>query len=76
MDALEKLSKAMELMKEAQELVEAAQAESESLSDYYGYSLTTTAQQLDIFGANDRCYMTCNTSLEEIIEEEGNHWNN
>ena len=73
---LEKLEEAMELMKQAESLVKEAKKENESLSDYYGYSLDIIAQELNQFSDNSKGYIGRNKCLEDIINAEGENWDN
>lgn len=76
MDTISKLTEARDLMKQAENLVTAAKEENPSLRDYYGYSLEIIIQELNKFGDNSCGYIASNSSLEDIIEDEGRNWNN
>jgi len=72
MSTLRKLQEANDLVIEALDILN--ELENESLEEYYGYSLEIIKQQLDIFSENNEGY-SGNTSLSDIIVEEGNNWN-
>ena len=75
MTQLDKLHKALELMKEAEDIIEDLNDDDEnSLNEYYGYSLQVIAQELNKFSDNSCGYLHGNTTLEEIIEAEGDNW--
>jgi len=74
MNTTEKLQKALDLMKEAEQLVNEAKEENKSLKSYYGYSLLIVAQELNKFSDNSNYYMTRDTNLQEMIESEGSKW--
>ena len=74
MTTFDKLYEALEKMQEAIELIEEASEENESLSDYYGYSLEIITQELNRFSDNSRGYLGRNTCLQDIIDDEGEKW--
>lgn len=76
MDTLEKLEEAIDLMKQAEEILESVKEENQSLDDYYGYSIQIIIQELNKFSDNSCGYIGSNASLEEIIESEGDNWKN
>jgi len=78
MKTLEKLQLAFELMKKAEEIINDIKNdkdENESLLDYYGYSLEIIQQQLNIFSDNRKGYLTHDTNIKEIVDSEGERWN-
>jgi hypothetical protein len=75
MSAKEKLEKALELMKEAESLIKEADKQNESLNGHYGYSLEIIAQELNNFSDNSMGYIGRNTCIKDIIENEGDKWN-
>lgn len=74
MTTFDKLYGALEKMQEAIELIEEANGENESLSDYYGYSLEIITQELNRFSDNSGGYIGRNTCLQDIIDAEGEKW--
>jgi hypothetical protein len=78
MKTLEKLQLVFELMKKAEEIINDIKNdkdENESLLDYYGYSLEIIKQQLNIFSDNRNGYLTHDTNIKEIVDSEGERWN-
>ena len=78
MKTLDKLQLAFELMRKAEDIINEIRFnkdDNESLLGYYGYGLEIIQQQLDIFTDNSRYYLTRNTNLEEILNSEGDLWN-
>lgn len=75
MNTLDQLTEAMDLMKQAEQLLIEANKQNKSLSDYYGYSMEIIIQELNRFSDNSRCYQGNNNSLEDIINAEGEDWN-
>lgn len=76
MTTLEKLEEALNHMQEANSLINDAKKENSSLERYYGYSLEIISQELVRFSDNNRGYLGRNTNLQEIIEAEGETWQN
>lgn len=75
MSQLERLQEALELMKEAEEIVEELmEDEQDSLNEYYGCSLQIIKQELNKFSDNSNCYMGRNSNLEDIMESHGENW--
>lgn len=75
MSTTEKLEKAIDLIKEAESLLKEVK-ENKSLDSYYGYTLELISSQLNIITGNSRHYVTGDTTLEEILGDEGTNWNN
>jgi hypothetical protein len=77
MKTLDKLQLAFELMRKAEDIINEIRfnkEENKSLLNYYGYGLEIIQQQLDIYTDNSRYYLTRNTNLEEILNSEGDNW--
>jgi hypothetical protein len=77
MKTLDKLQLAFELMRKAEDIINEIRFnkdDNESLLGYYGYGLEIIQQQLDIYTDNSRYYLTRNTNLEEILNSEGDNW--
>lgn len=74
MTTTQKLEKAIELIKRAEKLVKSARVTNKSLKRYYGYSLEIIGSQLNIVSDNSNYYATRDTNLQEILEEEGENW--
>tara|TARA_R110000822_G_scaffold127454_1_gene262930 strand:- start:1172 stop:1411 length:240 start_codon:yes stop_codon:yes gene_type:complete len=73
---LEKLQDAFDKMKEAEEIIEELRKDKDSsLDEYYGYSLEIIEAQLNQFSDNSVGYVGMNTNLKEIIDSEGENWN-
>jgi hypothetical protein len=78
MKTLEKLELAFELMKKAENTINDIKNdkdENESLLGYYGYSLEIIQQQLHIFSNNRYGYFVGDTNIKQIIDSEGDKWN-
>jgi hypothetical protein len=77
MKTLDKLQLAFELMSKAEDIINEIRFnkdDNKSLLNYYGYGLEIIQQQLDIYTDNSRYYLTRNTNLEEILNSEGDNW--
>lgn len=78
MKTQEKLQLAFELMKKAENILHEInndKEENKSLLRYYGYSLEIIRQQLNIFSDNSGYYLTRDVNLQEILDSEGDNWN-
>ena len=78
MTTLEKLQLAFELVKKAENIINDIKNdkdENESLLSYYGYSLEIIQQQLHIFSNNRYGYLVGDTNIKQIIDSEGDNWN-
>lgn len=69
----EKLEKAKRLIEEAASLVEAANAENEQLKDEY--DLEVLHRDLLIIASNPKAYQNVSVSIEEILGDFGDKWN-
>jgi hypothetical protein len=78
MKTQEKLQLAFELMKKAEDIlynIQNNKEENEDLLSYYRYSLEIIRQQLNIFSNNSGYYLTRDVNLQEILDSEGDNWN-
>lgn len=75
MNSTVELRQARDLMTKAGELIKKATTENPSLNAAYGYSLDVMEQQLHIMSTNERCYMTGDQNIDDILLKEGEDWN-
>jgi nitrogenase molybdenum-iron protein alpha/beta subunit len=77
MTTFEKLVVARDLMKQAESILNEIEInpENTSLIKKYGSSIHVIKQQLNMFSDNTNRYVTGDTNLEEIIENESINWN-
>jgi hypothetical protein len=68
------LEMALELLKEAQELIFKAKIGSESLNENYKQSLETIIMAIDISSENSMCLSVNHKPLKVILENYGNNW--
>lgn len=74
--ATDNLLEAIELMKEAEKLINEAYSKNESLKEAYGTTLKTIKNALNEFSDNSAGYLTRNTCLLKIVEAQGEDWDN
>lgn len=72
---LEKLQEVLDLMKQAEGIIDELQEnEFDSLNSYHGYGLKVIGQELNRFSDNSCGYLGRNTNIYEIIDHEGEVW--
>jgi hypothetical protein len=75
MNSVVELREARDLMTKAGELIKKATSENPSLNAAYGYTLDVMEQQLHIMSTNERCYMTADLCIDDVLMKEGEDWN-
>ena len=76
MDTREKLYQVMELMKEAENLLNEIKEGNKSIRENHGYGIDIIIQELNRFGDNSKGYQGYNKNVQEIIDYEGESWEN
>jgi len=76
MTTLEKLDLAYSLIKKSEEILNKINKdiENDSLNNYYGYTIKILVQELNIISDNSKGYLTQDKSIMDIIESEGDKW--
>lgn len=78
MTVTEKLTLAKELIIQAEKIIadlyDPSNMDSSSLREYYGYSMEIMEHELNKISTNKNYRVTRATSLEEIIDAEGDKW--
>ena len=77
MKTLEKLELVNNLIKKSEEILNEIlkNPENDSLTSYYGYTLKLIKQELNILSDNSHGYLTRDKSIEDVINAEGDEWN-
>lgn len=76
MNTVEKLEYVKQLMKLAESMLDDIQdnPENDDLNRYYGYSISVIKSHLNMFSDNSNNYVNGNTSLQEILNNVEDKW--